>query len=128
MRHRKQNKKLGRSSAHREALVSSLVVSLIKHRSIQTTTVKAKIARQTAEKMVTLARKGTLAARRQAAARLRDEEATAILFNDIVPMFAGRNGGYTRILKIQPRTGDGAEMAILQWVEATREAVPAEEA
>jgi len=119
MRHRKQNKKLGRSSAHREALVSSLVVSLIKHRSIETTTTKAKIARQTAEKMVTLARKGTLSARRLAAAKLRDEEATAILFKEIVPMLAGRNGGYTRILKVQPRTGDGAEMAILQWVESS---------
>lgn len=122
MRHRKQNQKLGRSGAHREALVSSLVVALIKRRSIETTVVKGKIARQAAEKMVTLARKGTLAARRLAAARLRDEEAAELLFKDITPMFAGRAGGYTRLVRTSARTSDGSEMAILQWVEATSEA------
>jgi len=119
MRHRKQNQKLGRSGAHREALVSALVVSLIKHRSIKTTVVKAKIARQTAEKMVTIARKGTVAARRLAVSRLRDEDAAEILFKQITPMFEGRAGGYTRILRTGTRCGDGSEMAILQWVEAT---------
>jgi large subunit ribosomal protein L17 len=123
MRHRKQNQKLGRSGAHREALVSALVVALIKRRSIETTTVKAKIARQTAEKMVTLARKGTLAARRLAASRLRDEEAAAILFKDITPMFEGRAGGYTRIIKTSARGSDGSEMAILQWVESSKPVV-----
>jgi len=137
MRHRKQNQKLGRSGAHREALVSALVVSLIKHRSIKTTVVKAKIARQTAEKMVTIARKGILtdpaatddarraahsAARRLAVSRLRDEDAAEILIKQIMPMFEGRAGGYTRILRTGTRCGDGSEMAILQWVEATASA------
>ena len=119
MRHRKQNQKLGRSGAHREALVSALVVSLIKHRSIKTTVVKAKIARQTAEKMVTIARKGTISARRLAVSRLHDEDAADILFKQITPMFEGRAGGYTRILRTGTRCGDGSEMAILQWVEAS---------
>ncbi len=119
MRHRKQNQKLGRSKSHREALDCALVVALIKDRSIRTTVVKAKIARQTADKMVTLARKGTLAARRLAAARLRDEEAAALLFKEIMPMFEGRAGGYTRVLKLGQRSSDGSEMAILQWVEAS---------
>ncbi len=129
MRHRKQNQKLGRSKSHREALEIALVVALIKRRSIRTTVVKAKIARQTADKMVTLARKGTLAARRLAAARLRDEEAAALLFKEIMPMFEGRAGGYTRVLKLGQRSSDGSEMALLQWVEASpsRTTVLAEE-
>ncbi len=129
MRHRKQNQKLGRSKSHREALEIALVVALIKRRSIRTTVVKAKIARQTADKMVTLARKGTLAARRLAASRLRDEEAAALLFKEIMPMFDGRAGGYTRVLKLGQRSSDGSEMALLQWVEATpsRTTVLAEE-
>lgn len=118
MRHRKQNQKLGRSGAHREALVSALVVSLIKRRSIRTTVVKAKIARQAAEKLVTIARKGTLASRRLVAARLRDEDAAAILCKEIAPAMAGRPGGYTRVIRTASRGSDGSDMALLQWVEA----------
>ncbi len=117
MRHRVHNKKLGRSGAHREALVAALVVSLIKRHTIRTTLVKAKIARQSAEKMVTLARKGTIAARRLIAARLRDEEAAKILFTEIAPKYAERPGGYTRVVHCGSRRSDGTEMAYLLWVD-----------
>ena len=117
MRHRKQNTKFGRSKSHRAALVSMLVVALIKDKSIKTTVQKAKVARQAAEKMVTLARKGTVAARRLAAARLHDEGAVAKLFSEIVPMQEGRPCGFTRIVKIGQRSSDGAEMAVLAWVQ-----------
>jgi len=116
MRHRKNNVKFGRSGAHREALVSMLVCGLIKAKSVRTTARKAKVARSAAEKLVTLARKGTLAARRQAAAELRDEAAAKELFEKIVPMQEGRQGGYTRIVKLGARSSDGAEMAVLSWV------------
>ena len=119
MRHRKNNVKFGRSKAHREALVSMLVVGLIKAKSIRTTARKAKVARPFAEKLVTVARKGTLDARRRAAAALRDEAAAKELFEKIVPMMEGRQGGYTRIVKLGQRSNDGAEMAILAWVDSS---------
>ena len=128
MRHRKNNVKFGRSKAHREALVSMLVVGLIKAKSIRTTARKAKVARPLAEKLVTVARKGTLDARRRAAATLRDEAAAKELFEKIVPMMEGRQGGYTRIVKLGQRAADGAEMAVLSWVDepvAKKEAAPA---
>ncbi len=118
MRHQKQNVKLGRSPSHRKALLSSLVCNLIKCRRVTTTVQKAKLARIEAEKLVTLARKGTLHARRLAASRLRQPDAVALLFSDIVPLCEGRPGGYTRILKLGRRRSDGAEMAILEWVGA----------
>lgn len=117
MRHRKNNVKFGRSKSHREALVSMLVVGLVKAKSVRTTARKAKVARTEAEKLVTLARKGTLASRRLVAARLRDEAAAKELFEKIVPMQAGRPGGYTRIVKLGQRASDGAEMAVLSWVD-----------
>ena len=143
MRHRVHNKKLGRSGAHREALVAALVVSLIKRHTIRTTLVKAKIARQSAEKLVTLARKGTIAARRLIASRLRDEEAAKLLFTEIAPKYVNRPGGYTRVVHAGCRRSDGTEMAYLLWVDepmaektgdapaaeaAPAEAAPAEEA
>ena len=138
MRHRVHNKKLGRSGAHREALVAALVVSLIKRHTIRTTLVKAKIARQSAEKLVTLARKGTIASRRLVASRLRDEEAAKLLFTEIAPKYVGRPGGYTRVVHAGCRRSDGTEMAYLQWVDEpmvektgdapAAEAAPAEEA
>lgn len=117
MRHRVHNKKLGRSGAHREALFSSLVSSLAKHGTIRTTLVKAKEARRIAEKLVTLARKGTLASRRLVAARLRDEEAARVLCTEIAPKFASRPGGYTRVVHAGRRRSDGTEMAFLAWVQ-----------
>jgi large subunit ribosomal protein L17 len=117
MRHNRIAKKFGRSMSHRKALMSSLVTNLIIERSIKTTLAKAKQARRDAEKIVTLARKGTLASRRLAAARLQQPVAVQRLFDDIVPMMEGRPGGYTRIVKLGPRRGDSAEMCLLQWVE-----------
>jgi len=116
MRHRKVAKKFGRSSAHREQLLRSLVVNLILRDRIQTTLPKARQARRDAEKIVTLARKGTLAARRLAASRLHSPEAVQKLFDAVVPVMEGRPGGYTRIVKIGTRRGDSAEMALIEWV------------
>ena len=128
MRHRKNNVKFGRSKSHREALVAMLAAGLVKAKSIRTTDRKAKVARSFAEKLVTVARKGTLAARRQVAAKLRDEAAAKELFEKIVPMMEGRQGGYTRIVKLSARKGDGSPMAVLAWVDepaAKAEAAPA---
>jgi len=116
MRHRCNSTKLGRSSAHRKALVASLVCNLIKERRIKTTLAKAKLARSMAEKMVTMARGGTVVSRRRAMASLRQPDAVGILFGDIVPICAGREGGYTRVLKLGRRKSDGSEMAIIEWV------------
>jgi len=117
MRHRKKDSKLGRSAAHRTAMLAALVCSLIQEKRVKTTLAKAKQARILAEKMVTLGRRGTLAARRQAIAKLRQAKRVALLFNEVVPRFNGRNGGYTRIAKLGRRRSDGAEMAILEWVD-----------
>ena len=131
MRHRKQNVKFGRSKSHREALVSMLVVGLIKAKNIRTTVQKAKVARQAAEKLVTVARKGGVNARRAAMARLQDEAAVKELFDKVVPMQEGRAGGYTRIVKLGRRASDGSEMALLAWVDepvAKKDTAPAEPA
>ena len=128
MRHHRVAKKFGRSTAHRKALMKSLVTNLILADSIQTTLPKAKQARKDAEKIVTIARKGTLAARRLASSRLQQPKAVQKLFNTIVPAMEGRNGGYTRILKLGARKGDGATTCLLQWVvlpEPKKEEVPA---
>ena len=111
--------------------MSSLVTNLILESSIKTTLPKAKQARKDAEKMVTLARKGTLASRRLAAARLQQPKAVQKLFDSVVPSMDGRPGGYTRIVKIGRRRGDAAEMCILQWVVipgVAVDAAPAKEA
>ena len=122
MRHQRVQKKFGRSMEHRKALMKSLVTNLILAESIQTTLPKAKQARKDAERIVTVARKGGLAARRLAASRLQQPKAVQKLFDKIVPQMEGRNGGYTRILKLGTRKGDAAEMCILQWVEALKPA------
>ena len=136
MRHQRVMKKFGRSTAHRKALMKSLVTNLILAESIKTTLPKAKQARKDAEKMVTIARKGGLAARRLAASRLQQPKGEAVqkLFDKIVPAMEGRKGGYTRILKLGARKGDAAPMCLLQWVsvpevtDAAPEAAPAAEA
>jgi len=122
MRHRKYSFKIGRTSAHRKALLANQTSSLIITNEIRTTVVKAKETRRVAEKMVTLAKKGTLHCRRQAISKLRDVNAVRILFSDIAPKYMDRKGGYTRIIRLGKRRGDAAEMCILQWVE---EALPA---
>ena len=116
MRHKCIAKKFGRSMSHRKALMESLVANLILNDRIITTLPKAKQARRDAEKMVTLARKGTLASRRLAAARLRNPEAVSKLFDAVVPAMDGRPGGYTRIIKTGTRRGDAAEMAIIELI------------
>ena len=122
MRHRKKTVKLGRTSAHRNELLANLVCGLIEHRRIKTTVAKAKAARSLAEKMVTLGKKGTLAARRQAIATLKQEGLVRVLFDEIAPGFENRAGGYTRILKLGRRMSDSSEMALLEWVEGSEKA------
>lgn len=116
MRHLRKTVKLGRSPAHREALLASLVCNLIHERRIKTTVAKAKLARPLAEKMVTLAKEGTLSSRRQAIATLRRKDRVVQLFDEVAPVFKDRKGGYTRIVRIGQRFGDGAEEAFLEWV------------
>jgi large subunit ribosomal protein L17 len=117
MRHRKRTAKLGRQFEHRNAMLANMVCSLIKHKRIQTTLAKAKAVRSVAEKMVTLGKKGSIHDRRLAAARLHQEDAVRILFNEIAPTQKERNGGYTRIIRLSQRQGDAAELAILEWVD-----------
>ena len=117
MRHHRSGKKLGRDSAHRKALYSNLAGSLIEHGRIKTTVAKAKAVRPIAEKMITLGRRGDLAARRQALAYLRSNDIVHILFAEVAPRFTDRPGGYTRITKLGPRQGDAAEMAYLEFVD-----------
>jgi len=117
MRHLKRTAKLGRTGQHRNAMLANLVCSLIKHKRVTTTLAKAKAARSVAEKMVTLGKRGTLQTRRLAAARLHQEDAVKILFNQIAPAQKERRGGYTRITRLNQRQGDAGQLAILEWVD-----------
>jgi large subunit ribosomal protein L17 len=129
MRHLKRTAKLGRTGEHRNAMLANLVCSLIKHKRVTTTLAKAKAARSVAEKMVTLGKHGTVHDRRLAAARLHQEDAVKILFNEIAPVQKDRHGGYTRIVKLHQRQGDASQLAILEWVDvpiAAEEVVPEE--
>jgi len=117
MRHLKRTAKLGRTGSHRNAMLANMVCSLIKERRITTTLPKARAARSVAEKMVTLGKSGTIHDRRLAAARLHQEDAVTILFNEIAPTQKERHGGYTRIIKMHQRQGDAAQLAILEWVD-----------
>ena len=119
MRHLKRTAKLGRTSEHRNAMLANLVCSLIKHRRVTTTLAKAKAARSVAEKLVTLGKSGTIHDRRLAVARLHQEDAAKTLFKEIAPAFKERNGGYTRIVRMNQRNGDAAQRAILEWVDVT---------
>jgi large subunit ribosomal protein L17 len=127
MRHLKRTAKLGRTGTHRNAMLANLVCSLIKHRRVQTTLAKAKAARSVAEKMVTLGKSGTISDRRLATARLHSADAAKILFNEVAPVFKERRGGYTRIIQLNQRQGDAANLAILEWVDTPVEAAPAPE-
>lgn len=109
-------RKLGRPTGHRKALLKNQVISLFSAGRIETTFSKAKETQRMAEKMITLAKKGDLSARRQAMSFLNNKEAVAVLFEEIGPKYADRNGGYTRVLKLGPRRGDASEMAILELV------------
>ena len=131
MRHQKNTVKLGRTASHRDALLANQVCSLIEHTRITTTLANAKAVRPLAEKLVTIAKKGTLHARRIALAYLHhNEDAVRKLFAEVAPRSAARNGGYTRIIKMGPRQSDSAPMAFIEWVDQTpvAEAAPAAEA
>ena len=133
MRHLKRTAKLGRTGEHRNAMLVNMVCSLIKEKRITTTLAKAKAARSVAEKMVTLGKSGTMHDRRLASARLHQEDAVKILFDEIAPAQKERHGGYTRIVRLNQRQGDAAQRAILEWVDlpvapASSEAKPAAEA
>ncbi|MBW8741255.1 MAG: 50S ribosomal protein L17 [Gaiellaceae bacterium] len=117
MRHHRAGKKLGRDSAHRKALYANLAGSLIEHGRIRTTEAKAKAVKPFAEQMITLGKRGDLAARRQAIAELRSQDVVHQLFADVAPRFVDRPGGYTRIVKLGPRQGDAADMVYLELVD-----------
>ena len=117
MRHQRAGKKLGRTSAHRKSLYANLAGALIEHGRIKTTEAKAKAVKPLAERMITLGRRGDLAARRQAISTLRSRDVVHQLFADVAPRFADRPGGYTRIVKLGPRQGDAADMVYLEFVD-----------
>lgn len=116
MRHRKKGRKLNRTSSHRKALLRNLANQVIEHKEIKTTTAKAKEARSTVERLITYAKKGDLHHRRLAFGFLRNKESIKILFDEIAPAFAEREGGYTRVLKLGRRQGDSASLSMLQLV------------
>ena len=116
MRHLSQGRKLGRTTAHRQALLRNLVTSFLEKERVTTTVAKAKETRPLAEKMITLAKRNTLHARRQALAFVTKESVVRKLFDKLGPRFSERPGGYSRIVKTGPRAGDGAEMAVLELV------------
>jgi len=122
MRHRNQGRKLGRTTAHREAMFANMAAALIKHEQIKTTLPKAKELRPVVEKLVTLSRRSDLHARRQALAQIKDATQVRKLFDVIGPRYAGRPGGYTRVLKAGFRYGDNAEMAFIEFVDRDQDA------
>ena len=121
MRHQKSGRKLGRNSSHRKAMFGNMVTSLFKHEQIETTESKAKELQPVAEKLITLAKRGDLHARRQAFALMRDKAVTNKLFEDLKERFLDRQGGYTRILKKGQRKGDGAAISIIQLLPKEEE-------
>ncbi len=125
MRHHNTGRQLSRNSSHRAALMRNLTAALLRYETIRTTVPKAKELRRVVEPIITLGKTDSLAARRRAFAKLRDEALVEKLFTDIGPRFAARTGGYTRILKMEERAGDSAPMALMQLVDkATAPAAP----
>jgi large subunit ribosomal protein L17 len=125
MRHLKAGRKLGRSSSHRDSLYRNLVAALLSHDRIKTTDEKAKEIRRFADRMVTLGKTGTLAARRRAVAYVRDQKAVQRLFSDIAERFKDRPGGYTRIVKLGTRAGDAASMSLIELTGTSESVEPA---
>ena len=122
MRHGKAHRKLGRTTSHRTAMFANMSASLIKHEQIVTTLPKAKELRPFVEKLVTLAKRGDLHARRQAISRVRDVDQVGKLFSTLGPRYADRNGGYIRIMKAGYRHGDNAAMAVIEFVDRDADA------
>ncbi len=117
MRHRNSGRQLSRNASHRHAMLRNMATSLLQHESIRTTVPKAKELRRVVEPLITLAKIDSVAMRRLAYARLRDVTVVEKLFADLGPRFKARAGGYTRILKMEPRPGDSADMALMQLVD-----------
>lgn len=117
MRHRKGPAKLGRTSTHRRAMLANMAAALIKHEQIVTTVPKAKAVKPVVEKLITLAKKGGLANRRLAIARLRDEDMVRKLFTELAERYADRPGGYARVMKAGFRYGDNAPLAVIELVD-----------
>lgn len=128
MRHLNSGRQLSRNSSHRHALMRNMVTSLLLHGRIRTTDAKAKEVRRWADRMITLGKKQTIAARRRARAFVRTDEAVSKLFSDVAPRFATRAGGYTRIIKIGRRPGDNAPISILELTEQAPPPAPVEPA
>jgi len=120
MRHRKSGRQLNRNSSHRQAMFRNMACSLVRHEIIKTTVAKAKELRRVVEPLITLAKVDSVANRRLAFARTRDAEVVGKLFTELGPRFQERPGGYTRILKLGPRKGDNAEMALIELVDYNR--------
>jgi large subunit ribosomal protein L17 len=118
MRHRNSGRQLSRNASHRHALMRNMATSLLRHETIRTTVPKAKELRRVVEPLITLAKIDSLGKRRLAFSRLRDIAVVEKLFADLGPRFKARAGGYTRILKMEPRPGDSADMALMQLVDA----------
>jgi large subunit ribosomal protein L17 len=117
MRHRNSNRKLNRTSSHRQAMLRNMATSLLRHEIIKTTLPKAKELRRVAEPLITLGKNATLANRRLAFSRLRDRDVVGKLFSELGPRYLARNGGYLRILKCGFRNGDNAPMALVELVD-----------
>lgn len=117
MRHRKKGRKLSRTASHKRATMRNMAASLFRHGRIETTTAKAKELRPFAERLITLAKRGDLHARRLAATKIQDRQVLGSLFDDIGPRYSERPGGYTRILKLGNRKGDAAEMSLIELVD-----------
>jgi len=116
MRHRKTGRKLGRTASHRHATLANLATALFEHKKIKTTAPKAKVLRSVAERLITFAKKGDVAARREVFRTIRNKDVVKILFDEIAPKFEERNGGYTRVVKLGQRHGDAAEVAFIELV------------
>lgn len=116
MWHRKGFRKLNRDPQHRKMLLRNLVKELVDHGKVDTTVVRAKESARLAERLITLAKRNNIHARRQVFAVLQDPDLTDKLFGELGPKYVSRNGGYTRVLKLPPRAGDGADLARLTWV------------
>ena len=117
MRHGKKVAKLGRTASHRKAMLSNMMTSLFANETITTTQIRAKELKRSAEKMITFAKRGDLHARRQVLRIIADKQVVAKLFDEIGPRYKSRNGGYTRVVKMGPRRGDGAFMSIIELVD-----------
>lgn len=129
MRHGKRGRKLGRTASHRNAMLNNMATSLFEHGAVRTTLPKAKELRHVAERIITFAKRGDLHARRHVLRRIQNKVVVSKLFEEIGPSFAGRNGGYTRVLKIGTRRGDATEICRIELVgnEAQVESIPSGE-